>query len=97
MKAVRFVIRLVGWLLTPIVGWAASFLGASAGAWLTRGAPATRALWITIGLGGLGALLALVGWLRLLRRSPRLRHALEVAEDGTPIAALEAGREGSGP
>jgi hypothetical protein len=54
-------------------------------------------LWVTVIAGGLSALLALVGWLRLLRRSPRLRHALEVAADGTPVAVLEGGgpEEGS--
>lgn len=89
MKVVRALLRLLGWLLTPIVAWAASFLGASLAAHLSRGQPPMRSLWITVAAGGIVAAIALLGWLRLLRRSPRLRHTLEVAQDGTPIAALE--------
>ncbi len=88
MKAARFLMRLFGWLLTPLVAWAASFLGATATARLIGTTGNARAqLYLTIGGGGLAALLALIGWLRLLRRSPRLQHTLQVADDGTPIVA----------
>lgn len=91
MKGLRLVLRFFGWLLTPIVAWAASFFGGAAAAWLTRGLPSSTALWLTLLGGAVGALLAILGWLRLLRRSPRLQHALEVSEDGTPLAALDLG------
>lgn len=64
-------LRVGGWLLTPFVVWAASFLGG----WL--GAIVGRRLG-TLG-GGIGwlvafdliaAVLALWGWVRLLRRVP---------------------------
>jgi hypothetical protein len=90
MKAVRFLTRLFGWLLTPLVAWAASFLGATAAARLVGDTGSVRTqLYLTIASGGIAALLALLGWLRLLRRSPRLQHTLQVEDDGTPIAAVE--------
>ncbi len=86
----RFIAQFFGWLLTPVVAWAASFLGAAATARLIgTGASARTQLYLTIAGGGLAALLALVGWLRLLRRSPRLQHTLQVEDDGTPIVAVE--------
>ncbi len=93
MTAVRFVLRFFGWLLTPFVAWAASFLGATAGAVVGRGLPATTGLIVAVVLGGAAALLALIVWLRLLRRSPRLQKALEVSGDGTPVVALERSTE----
>jgi hypothetical protein len=93
MTAVRFVLRFFGWLLTPFVAWAASFLGATAGAVMGRGLPATTGVIVSVALGGGAALVALIVWLRLLRRSPRLQHALEVSEDGTPVVALESSTE----
>lgn len=93
MTVVRFVLRFVGWLLTPIVAWAASFGGATLGAILGRGVAALTGLFISVVCGGLAAAVALLLWLRLLRRSPRLRHALEVTEEGTPVAALGEGSD----
>ncbi|MEZ4585776.1 MAG: hypothetical protein R2909_05185 [Gemmatimonadales bacterium] len=95
MRVVRWVLRFVGWLLTPIVAWAASFVGATAGARLFRSAAPTTNLILAVVSGAVVAVVVLIGWLRLLRRSPRLQHVLEVTEDGTPVAALEAGAEGS--
>jgi len=89
MTAARFVLRFFGWLLTPFVAWAASFLGATLGALLGRGLPATTGVVVSVVLGGGAALVALILWLKLLRRSPRLQRALEVSEDGTPVVALE--------
>ncbi len=88
---VRGLARLVGWLLTPLVAWAASFVGATIGAAVTGGLDrGTTALGITAGLGAITALVGAWAWLRLLRRSPKLQHALEVAPDGTPLAAIDA-------
>jgi len=86
----RFVARFFGWLLTPVVAWAASFFGATLVSWVTAGWGSARSQLIaTIVGGGLAALVALVAWLRLLRRSPKLRETLSVASDGTPLAAAE--------
>jgi hypothetical protein len=95
MKVVRLVLRLFGWLLTPLVAWAASFFGAMAGASLSASLAPMTAIWATVISGGIAALLALLLWLRLLRRSPRLRRTLEITQDGTPVAALEAAPDAS--
>jgi hypothetical protein len=88
---VRGLTRLVGWLLTPLVAWAASFLGASIGAAVTGGMRrGTTAFGITAGFGAVAALLGAWAWLRLLRRSPKLQATLEVAPDGTPLIAIES-------
>ena len=90
MRLLRFLLRFVGWLLTPLVAWAASFLGA----WLG----ARAAQWTddsTIGLllavtGGAGfAVAGTLLWMRTLRRSPELREVLAVTAEGIPVVALE--------
>jgi hypothetical protein len=43
-----------------------------------------------LGLGAVVGIVAAWAWLRLLRRSPKLRETLAVAPDGTPLAASEA-------
>ncbi len=89
MTFVRFLARLFGWLLTPVVAWAASFLGAGAVAWIGPSLSARNHLIATMLAGGATAALALVLWLRLLRKSPRLQDTLQVAPDATPLVALE--------
>lgn len=39
--------------------------------------------------GATGAITATLLWMRLLRRSPELREALQVTEEGIPVAAVE--------
>jgi hypothetical protein len=89
---VRGFLRFVGWLLTPLVAWAASFAGATLGALVGGGITSNpmTALWITAGFGGLFAVVGAVVWLRLLRRSPKLQETLALDPDGTPLMALEA-------
>ena len=90
MSPVRVFLHLLGWLLTPLVAWAASFAGATLGALVgSAAADSTLGFWITAGFGSVSALVAAWAWLRLIRRSRRLREALAVAPDGTPLAALE--------
>lgn len=89
MKVVRFVLRLVGWLLTPFVAWAASLSGGTLVAWATADVRPTVAFWLTVAGGALAALLGLLGWLRLLRHSPRLRHALEVPDGRVSLPGLK--------
>jgi len=90
MRVVRFLLRFFGWLLTPFVAWAASFLGAltTARAVPDR-TPALRELIYTVAGGATFAAVALALWLRLLRRSKRLRTTLQVTAEGTPVAAIE--------
>jgi sensor c-di-GMP phosphodiesterase-like protein len=92
MSGVRFLARLFGWLLTPVVAWAASFLGATVTAMLVRGWSNVRGqLILTISGGAIFAAIVLLLWLRLLRRSRRLRETLQVAEDATPLVVSEEG------
>jgi hypothetical protein len=87
--------RLVGWLLTPLVAWAASFFGA----WLVlavagrMGAP--RGLLVGVFAAGFfTAVVALLLWMWLLRHSARLRHTLHVDPEGLPVTeALELAEE----
>ena len=96
MKVVRFLLRLFGWLLTPFVAWAASFLGAMMTSELVRDrTPAVRELYYTVAGGAVCAAIALALWLKLLRRSKRLRRTLQVTEEGTPIAAIDPNAEGT--
>jgi hypothetical protein len=86
----RTLVRLAGWLLTPLVAWAASFLGAWFGALISGGASSTRTtLFATVFFGGFAALLSAWGWLRYLRRHPKLQRTLEVTAEGTPLVAVE--------
>jgi hypothetical protein len=90
MAAVRTFARVSGWLLTPFVAWAASFLGASVVAGVAAAIPDPRTgLFLTAG-GAVGAaVVAIWAWLGLLRRSPELRETLQVTEEGTPVAVEE--------
>ena len=78
--------RLVGWLLTPLVAWAASFCGA----WLVfavagrMGRP-RGLLAIVLTTGFVTAVVALLLWMWLLRHSARLRHTLHVDPEGLPV------------
>jgi hypothetical protein len=86
MRWLGILARVVGWLLTPLVAWAASFYGA----WLllqTAGAfdnprHAVYAAFAAALIAGIGILLL---WMQLLRRSPRLRHSLHVDREGLPV------------
>ena len=100
MKVLRFVARLFGWLLTPIVASAASFLGAVAGAMIAGSiADPMRGLIMS----GVCALVAAVVvtwfWLHWLRLRPEVRHVLGVDESGAPeafIPEIEDGETGDG-
>jgi hypothetical protein len=85
MRVARFLARLVGWLLTPFIAWAASFIGAIFGASIAKGvdSPGTG-LVITLVCGAIAGLGTLGVVIHYLRRSPRLRHALHVTEDAIP-------------
>jgi len=62
------VVRFLGWLLTPVVVWAASFLGGWAVALATSADRGTMGVvQLTIG-AVLGGTVGLVGWLVVMRR-----------------------------
>lgn len=75
-ESTRRLIRVIAWLLTPVVAWAASFLGGWLGAVTGGGAarPKTGLLWL--GAGALiGGVVGVVGWIILLRRWAASRQA----------------------
>jgi hypothetical protein len=76
-------------LFTPLLACAAAFVGAWLGAGIGGSIRSpTRAGWVMVGFGAGFGLIAAWGWLRYLRKSPRLQESLAVAPDGTPLAAV---------
>lgn len=90
-RAARLILRIVGWLMTPIVLTITAAIGATIGAMVAPRVPTGWALAI-MGFSGLvGAILGLIGWERLLGRSRELRAALALTAEGVPEAgAVEA-------
>jgi len=86
MSWLGHLVRLVGWLLTPLVAWAASFLGA----WLALtvawrlGSP-RQMLVLFLLTGFVTAVVVLLLWMWLLRHSARLRRTLHVDPEGLPV------------
>ena len=99
MPVVRLVLRILGWLLTPLVATAASFLGAVLGTVVAEWIDSPSVgLTVTVLLGAATGFTSLIFWFRLLRHSPKLTHALDL--DSTvesPIVALAAAEPGEPP
>jgi hypothetical protein len=79
----RRLVRILAWLLTPLVAWAASFLGGWLAATLARNvaSPGRAVIW----LGGgavLGAALGAGAWIWFLLRLGRGREAATDTERG---------------
>jgi len=86
MRWTALALRMVGWLLTPLVAWAASFLGA----WLVLLAAGTVVsprvlIGLALGAAFLAGIIALLLWRKVLKRFPRLRHSLQVSTAGLPV------------
>lgn len=86
MRWPALTLRIVGWLLTPLVAWAASFLGA----WLIlisagRIATPRAILWLSLAAALLAGIATLLLWRQLLRRFPKLRQSLRVSTAGLPV------------
>jgi hypothetical protein len=86
MRWFGILVRIVGWLLTPLVAWAASFYGA----WTLlqvqgRFANPRHAIYAAFATALVTAVLLMLAWTQLLRRSPRLRHSLHVDREGMPV------------
>lgn len=66
----RRLIRVIAWLLTPVVAWAASFLGGWVGALIGRRVAGPEGGLIWLGGGAVvGAVVGVVGWVLVLRRT----------------------------
>ena len=86
MRWLALLARIIGWLLTPLVVWAASFFGAWLGTWFAAGLPNPRSgLYVTVGSGMVAGLVMTLIWMRILGRSRRLRRSLHVTPEGLPI------------
>ena len=89
MRFLRFVARLFGWLLTPIVASAASFFGAVGGAMIAGSISNPMTGLITSAVSALIAAVVVTWfWLQWLRRRPEVRHVLGVDETGAPEAFI---------
>ena len=89
MKVLRVLARILGGLLTPLVAWAASFLGATASATLLAGdEDPRRALILSFAGAAIFAVVVAWLWLRLLRYSPQVREALSLDEEGLPTGDI---------
>ena len=102
MRWVRLLFRIFGWLLTPVLAWAASFFGAVAGALIAmRIDDPVDGLAVTALCGAIAGFAVLILWLRYLRRSPEVREVLAVTVDGTPdtteFLMIEPPAAGDGP
>ena len=86
MRWLGILVRIIGWLLTPLVAWAASFYGA----WLLLQAQGQfesphQAVYAAFAVALIAGILLMLAWMQLLRRSPRLRHSLHVDREGLPV------------
>src|SRR5580765_3033612 len=85
MRWLRLVFRVFGWLLTPFLGWAASFFGAVGGALIAMlMEDPVDELAVTAICGAITGFAAIIAWLHYLRQNPDAREVLAVTEDGTP-------------
>lgn len=83
-RIARLVVRLAGWLLTPIVIVAAAGMGAWLAALLAPRLAPTPAVVLVLAAGMVAGLAGLALWMKLLRGNPELRHALAVTAEGVP-------------
>jgi len=85
MRWLGILLRVVGWLLTPLVAWAASLWGA----WLVLRASGAFdnplvPVYLAFGIAVVAGTASLYLWMQFLRRSPRLRKSLHVTREGLP-------------
>lgn len=83
--------RFAGWLLAPLVAWAVSLWGAWIAFGITPDSTSPRkAVLIGLIVAVLLGTTTLLLWMRLLRKSPRLRKSLHVTREGLPRIEEEA-------
>jgi len=89
MKALRVLARILGWLLTPLVALAASFLGATFAATMVanRTDPLKGLIFSFVGAMATAIFVSWL-WLRTLRHAPHVREALSLDEGGLPTGDI---------
>lgn len=88
-RLVRLLLRIAGWLLTPLVLVSAAGIGAMVGVIIApRLGSANTALIVTVALALVAAIAGLILWARLLRQHPELRHTLEMTAHGAPDSPI---------
>lgn len=88
-RVMRMLLRLAGWLLTPLVIVVAAAIGATTGLLVApQFSSANTGVVVTLALALLAASLGLVFWARILREHPGLRHRLELTAHGAPDSPL---------
>ena len=89
MKVFRVLARILGWLLTPLVALAASFLGATFAATIVANHADPRKGLIFSFVGAMAfAVFVSWLWLRTLRHAPHVREALSLDEGGLPTGDI---------
>jgi hypothetical protein len=89
VKVLRVLARILGWLLTPLVALAASFLGATFAATLVANHADPRRGLILSFVGAMAtAVFVSWLWLRTLRHAPHVREALSLDEGGLPTGDI---------
>ena len=83
-RVARILLRVAGWLLTPLVLIAAAAIGATIGLVVAPRFSPNVALVLTILLSLGAAIAGLVLWAGLLRERPELRERLAVTAAGVP-------------
>jgi len=89
MKALRVLARILGWLLTPLVALAASFLGATFSATMVanHADPLKGLIFSFVGAMAMAIFVSWL-WLRTLRHAPHVREALSLDEGGLPTGDI---------
>lgn len=86
-RVVWRVLRVAGWLMTPVVIIGAAGVGAYLAALVAPRFATVVGLAVVVVAGLVGATLGLGLWMKALRQSPELRHALAVTAEGVPEGA----------
>lgn len=93
MRALRLLLKGLGWLLTPLVASAASFFGAEVGTLLSEWVTSpVLGLVLTVVCGGVTGFVTTHFWIRFLQHRPRLSRVLQL--DKAVLAAINESPDG---
>jgi hypothetical protein len=85
-RSPRRLAYIAGWLLTPVVVWAASFFGGWVGALVPSLRSDDNGLFWMVGGAVLGGTAGLLVWIVLVRR---MQRAYQRREESAPVTAAE--------